>query len=65
MSDNILPAFYANYMRNGKVKPWNEIMVRSNFFHSLTHFQPIFHFSRNEKLQLNLNIEKLQFSDAF
>ena len=36
MSDNILPAFYLNYMRMGKVKSWSEIMVRFNlYFHSL------------------------------
>ena len=61
MSDNILPAFYTNYMRNGKVKSWSEIMVRSNFyFHSLTHFQTIFHFSTPWKHRKTSN-----FSDVF
>ena len=61
MSDNILPAFYANYMRNGKVKSWSEIMVRSNFyFGSLNHFQWIFHFSTHWKHRKSSNF--LMFS---
>lgn len=36
MSDNILPAFYPNYMTMVRAKSWSEIMVRCNlYFHSL------------------------------
>lgn len=36
MSDNILPAFYPNYMIMVRAKSWSEIMVRCNlYFHSL------------------------------